>query len=99
MNPLLHLGGVGRIFPGRRRHSCGILVPKEITMSLGMKQVFFRKCSVSVWFICSVHFLFRTSRASGTGIIVKRALTSKDTKVYLELPFVLSEFQLILWCF
>ena len=50
-------------------------------MSLGIKQVFYRKCLLPVWFICSVNFLFMALRATRAGILVKRVLSSKDTKV------------------
>ena len=46
-----------------------------------MNQVYSREFSIPVWFVLSVNFLFMTSRATGTGILVKRALTSKYTKV------------------
>ena len=45
-----------------------------------MQQIFFRKSSVSFLFICSVNFPFMTSRATGTGLLVKMTLTSKDIK-------------------
>ena len=54
---------------------------RVVSLSLGMKQVCSRKFSIPSWFMCSVNFLFMTSRTTGTGILVKRALTSKDAKV------------------
>ena len=58
-----------------------------ITLYLGMKQVFSRECSVLFLFICCVHFLFMFSQATGTEMLVKRALTTKGTKVSLGTAF------------
>ena len=76
------LGVAGRILPGRRRHSCPVLAYKrQLILSSGMEENMFPdRFSFPVWFVCSVNFLFMTSRATGTGILVKRELTSKDTK-------------------
>ena len=56
---------------------------REITLSLGIKQVFSRKCSIPILFICSVNFLLMISRATGTLIMVKRSLTSKVSKGFI----------------
>ena len=56
---------------------------RETTLLLGMKQMFSRIRSVpfGIIYMYCVNFMFITSRATDTGLLVKRALTSKSTKV------------------
>ena len=54
---------------------------REITLSLDMKKVCSREFSINVWCIHSVNFLFMISSMNGAGILKKKALTSRYTKV------------------
>ena len=71
---------------------------REITLPLGMNQVCSSKFSILVWIIHSISFLFMTLWATGSGILVKRVLTLKDTKVTSGVTFGISEIWLILCC-
>ena len=45
-----------------------------------------KKCSVPFQ-LCVHEFSLNTSRATGTGMLVNRALTSKDTRVSSDVTF------------
>ena len=52
-----------------------------MSLFLGMKQVFLRNVSIPISSMYSMNFLLITSKATGTGILVNRALASKDPNV------------------
>ena len=50
----------------------------EMTLPLGMRKIFFKRCSIPLSSICSEKFLLIAFRATGTGILVSNELISKD---------------------